>query len=568
VTSFATLIHAALETSMFKKSLFTVALAATAQAVSAQQAPPGVGAQLQQIPPPPPPVRTAPEIAVQRGAAPAPADNAGPSFRVDTLHVSGATLYPEADLVAAAAFVPGRAMTLGDLRNAAAKIAAFYNAHGHFLAQAYVPEQDVRGGAVTIAVVEGRYGKIEVRNATHLSTARAQSVLSGLDSGDIVATAPLERRLLLLSDVPGVRVKSTLTPGAAVGTSDLIVDVVPARTITGRIGVDNAGNRYTGTYRVDGSLYFNNLAGIGDLLSLRVLGSSGGLGYGRIAYQAPVGNLTLGAAYTHLRYDLGREFRSLDAHGTADIFSGLASYPLIRSRNANLYALASFDYKLLRDDVDVTSTRSRRDSRAVTLGISGDTRDRTGWNTFSAGMSFGSLRFKDPLERAADALAARSSGGFGKFQAAVARLQTIGGPLSVYGSVRGQLAFANLDSSEKMELGGVYGVRAYPEGEAYGDSGYIATIEPRLALDRWTAGLPGHFQLIGFIDTGEVRYAHHPWFVGSNHTRRSGIGAGINWVGPYGLGAGVSYAHRLGSQRVTSGPDHSGRVSFQISKQF
>ena len=34
-----------------------------------------------------------------------------------------------------------------------------------------------------------------------------------------------------------------------------------------------------------------------------------------------------------------------------------------------------------------------------------------------------------------------------------------------------------------MELGGAYGVRAYPEGEAFGDTGYIATTEARLMLD-------------------------------------------------------------------------------------
>ena len=57
--------------------------------------------------------------------------------------------------------------------------------------------------------------------------------------------------------------------------------------------------------------------------------------------------------------------------------------------------------------------------------------------------------------------------------------------------MRGQLAFDNLDSSEKMELGGAYGVRAYPEGEAFGDEGYIATAEARLMLDSLTGSLPG-----------------------------------------------------------------------------
>ncbi len=125
-------------------------------------------------------------------------------------------------------------------------------------------------------------------------------------------------------------------------------------------------------------------------------------------------------------------------------------------------------------------------------------------------MSFGDLHFRDPLERAADALTAGSQGGFTKYQASFARLQTIGGPLSLYLAARAQAAFDNLDSSEKMELGGAYAVRAYPEGEAYGDEGYVATAEARLGLNHWARSLPGQFQLIGFVDTGEVRYAHDP----------------------------------------------------------
>ncbi|CAN5338453.1 ShlB/FhaC/HecB family hemolysin secretion/activation protein [soil metagenome] len=549
------------------KFLVTATLASAGQAVCAQQVPPGVGQQLQQIPPPPVVEKSAPDLAVER-AAPAPSDADGTRIRVSALRITGQTLYSEADLIVAAGFVAGQEMTLGDLRNAAARISSFYNARGYFLAQAYLPAQDIAGGAVTISVVEGRYGTVDIRNRSKLSTARLEYVLAGLDGGDIVATAPLERRLLLLSDTPGVRVKSTLAPGAEVGTSDLIVDVTPAPRISGSVEADNAGNRYTGIYRFGGSLNFNELFGIGDVLSLRVLGSDGGLGYGRIAYQAPVGNLTLGAAYTHLRYELGREFRSLNADGKADIFGLSASYPLVRSRGGNLYALAGVDVKLLEDNIGLVSARSRRTSKVATLGFSGDSRDHGGWNSFSAGWSFGDLRFRDPLERVADSLAGRTEGGFNKVQASFARLQTVSGPFSLYGAVRGQAAFDNLDSSEKIELGGAYAVRAYPEGEAYGDTGYVATFEARLALNRWATAFPGQLQLIGLVDTGEVEYAHDPWFAGSNHTRRSGYGAGLNWFGPDGFSARASYARRIGSQPVTSGPDKDGRFWFQIAKLF
>jgi hemolysin activation/secretion protein len=556
---------------MLKFSLVTIMLLTTSQTALAQQIPPGAGGQLQQIPPAPAPEKAEPELQIQPPSSADDAVTGGATVRVDSVRVTGNSLFPEASLIEAANIRPGSDLTLAELRNAAARIAAYYNVRGYILAQAYLPAQDVKDGSVTIAVVEGRYGKIDLRNRSHLSDGTARRVLSGLDSGEPVANAPLERRLLLLSDIPGVRVTSTLAPGAEVGTSDLIVDITPGRRVTGSVEADNGGNRYTGAYRLGGTVYLNNFAGIGDQFSLRLLGSTGGLAYGRAAYQAPIGNATVGAAFTHLRYTLGREFDVLDADGTADIFSVFGSYPLVRSRRLNLYALADLDYRLLEDRIGAVSSESDKNIRAMTIGFSGDSRDDLGgggWNVFSAGWTIGRLNLESPAERAIDALTAHSQGGYGKLQFSAARLQTVSGPLSFYGAVRGQLAFDNLDSSEKMELGGAYGVRAYPEGEAYGDQGYIATLEARLLLSQWTGKLPGRLQLITFIDAGEIRFAHDPWFTGSNHASRSGYGAGLVWAGPHGFTARASYARKLGDAPATSAPDKDGRFWFQITKLF
>jgi hemolysin activation/secretion protein len=560
-----------IEVIMLKTNLAALALLATSQTALAQQPPPGAGSQLQQIPPVPSKDRPASEIRIESPSEVLPPEAEGPAIRISRLHVSGNLSFPEVALLAASGVNPGSDLTLAQLRGAAARIAAFYHERGYFLAQAYVPAQDVAGGNVTINVVEGRLGRTEIRNRTNLSDRVPRTILSGLSSGAPVTAAPLEQRLLRLSDIPGVRVKSTLAPGGEVGTSDLIVEIEPGPRVGGSVEADNAGNRFTGTYRLGGTIYLNNAAGIGDQGSLRLLVSTGALAYGRAAYQAPLGKATVGAAFTHLRYALGREFRILDADGTADILSLYGSYPLRRSRRFNLNALAALDARKLVDRIGAAGSRSDKRIQAGILGFSSNSRDALwggGWNAFSGGWTIGRLVIESPVERAVDALTARSQGRYGKLQLSAARLQTVAGQLSLYAAIRGQLAFDNLDSSEKMELGGAYGVRAYPEGEAYGDQGYIATIETRLMLRKWTDALPGRLQLIGFVDAGEVRFAHSPWFTGPNHATRSGIGAGFNWAGPEGLALRASYATRLGQASATSGPDKPGRFWFQITKLF
>jgi len=545
--------------------IVTAALLASSQGATAQVI--TTGGQIQQIPPAPVAPKPAPDLQL---APRAPAPDSGPAgapIQVNALHITGATLFPEPVLIAAGGFTPGSSLTLRDLRGIAARISAYYNRRGYFLAQAYLPEQDIKDGVVTIAVIEGRYGKVGIQNHTNLSPRVANGVLAGLDRNDVVTNAPLERRLLLLSDIPGVTVHSTLAPGSEVGTTDLLVDLAPSPRITGSLEADNAGNRYTGTYRFGGSVNLNDPTGLGDMVSLRILASTEGLAYGRAAYQVPIGNLTVGVAYAHFRYDLSHEFEALDAHGKADIISAFASYPLIRSRSANLYAVAAFDVKKFVDDVDLTQSESDRRSRVVTLGLNADWRDRSGAaTTASIGWSIGNLNIESPVERAVDDITAHSNGGFNKILFSLGRLQHIAGPLSLYGAVRGQMAFDNLDSSEKMELGGAYGVRAYPEGEAYGDQGYIATAEARLRLS--PRGVPGQFQVIGFVDVGQVDYAHTPWFTGSNSAHRSGIGGGLSWAGPERILISGTYATRLGDNPVTSQPDRAGRFWFQIVKLF
>ena len=363
---------------MSKSGLITAALLVSSQGAHAQQLPAGAGGQIQQIPPAPKASQGDPDFRVKPRAVQADAGTAGARIQVRSLQVTGATLFSEETLIAATAFRPGSELNLAELRALAAKISAYYNERGYFLAQAYLPAQSIDSGIVEIAVIEGRYGKVSADNKSNLSSGTAHAMVRGLNSGDIVASGPLERRLLLMSDIPGVHVNSVLTPGTAVGTSDLVAVLSQGRRITGSTEADNAGNRYTGAYRLGGGININNPAGIGDMVSLRLLASTSSLGYGRAAYQVPVGAATVGAAYTYIRYKLGRDFKSLRAEGNADIMSLFGSYPLIRSRSTNLYALGGIDAKRFEDKIGLDDSESRRRSRVLNFGLSGNSEDRLG----------------------------------------------------------------------------------------------------------------------------------------------------------------------------------------------
>jgi hemolysin activation/secretion protein len=556
---------------MLKSKLIPCALLALTHGAFAQQ-PPTAGSQMQQIPPAPLPQKMPPKFTlVPADAGATVADAPGVKIVVKRLSVSGARAYPEAELLAVTGFAAGSELSLADLRTMAAKIAAFYHRNGYFLAQAYLPEQDIEDGAVTIAVLDGRYGKVTLRNGSGVSDGVANRLLSGLNSGDLVAAEPLENRLLLVSDLPGVQVKSTLVPGASVGASDLIVDLTPGQRVSGSIDADNAGNRYTGTNRIGATVNLNDPTGHGDVATLRVLGSGSGLKYARIAYQVQFGKARAGVAYSDLRYKLKREFAPLDATGRAKIASVYGNYPLIRSRNTNLYAQVNFDAKRFEDKVSSTLSVTDKLARVLNASLYGDHRDKLGGgglSSYGLTWSTGEIDLQTPSVRAFDAMSAGSNGRYNKLGLNADRLQSVTEAVSLYAAVNGQLASKNLDVSEKMELGGMYGVRAYPEGEAYADQGYVLNLEARMTLKRISETMSGQVQLIGFADYGSVSSSKNAWTAGPNRRALSGAGVGLTWADNNEFMVKAYYAHKLGNEKALSSPDSAGRFWIQAVKYF
>ena len=199
-----------------KSRLLPLVLLTISQGLLAQQLP-GAGSQLRQLPPPPAPPKTAPEIRIEEASTPTPPGAESVRVLVRELKVTGASVYSAADLIAIARFTPGSELTLADLQAMASRITEHYRKHGYFVARAYLPAQSITDNVVTIVVSEGNYGQVTLRNQSNLSDGLAHRLLGGLEPGDPITIAPLESRLLLLSDLPGVNVTSTLVPGAAPG---------------------------------------------------------------------------------------------------------------------------------------------------------------------------------------------------------------------------------------------------------------------------------------------------------------------------------------------------------------
>jgi len=485
---------------------------------------------------------------------------------VNAIQVSGNSAISTEELEALLTDLVGGEHTLGELNQGAARVTAYYHEHDYITSRAYIPPQEIEDGVVMINVQEGLIGKRRINNQSRLSDQQVGEYLSEIKRGDVLQEAPVERALFLLNETPGVgAARATLQPGASVGASDIIVELSPSDPYSANIHVDNYGNYYTGENRLGAELGLNSPLKIGDLVTLRALTSDQDLAYAYIAYQVPVGGsgLRLGGTYSGTSYSLGKELASLQSHGKATVGSLFTVYPFMRSQKSNLTGTLTLEDKQL-NDTDLFSSRDKQ-VKVATFDLMGNHQDTFGGGgitMFDLAISPGRLSM-DAASLWIDELTVHTNGPFTRFYYNFNRLQRLTDRSSLSLALTGQLANKNLNSSEQFSLGGAYGVRAYPQGEAYGDEGRLATVELRHSFSLTLQG-------VMFFDAGSVVINRDPYLSGANTRFISGGGVGVN-AKVFGIDIKADLAVRGSGGQPVSEPatmNHKTRFWLQLGKQF
>ena len=466
----------------------------------------------------------------------------GPQVLLNSVQFEGHSVLSSAALEAClGADALGKSYDLAGLQDAADKVSACYWAAGYPFARAFVPAQSMQDGALRLQIVEGRYGQVRIVGDEKAQSAAAY--LAPLKQGGVITSAPLERATLLMSDLPGYWLQPVMQPGEAEGTGDLLLNMQPNVPVSGQVGADNMGNRYTGMYRARLDLQINSPLVAGDQLNFNGVKSSDDMTFGTLGYSLPLGGdgLRLTASISKSEYRLGDKFASANAHGTANLASAGMNYALLRSRDHNLYLSAQLQKKRMHDLKEGLDNRKNSTVLPITLGF--DNRD----DWLGGGVVYGSVGYVsgklnlDSELAATDAETAQTAGHFSKLTLDVVRKQTL--PDGMEGHVRlaVQMSNKNLDSSEKFSLGGAYGVRAYPIGEALGDRGLLVQAELRGRLD----GLSPY----AFVDAGTVKAVNRQWDSSAANSRNLlGSGVGVRTSqGDWSVDASLAWRLRGGA---------------------
>ena len=511
--------------------------------------------------------------------APRPAAGGdGPTLLVKGFRVTGNTIFGSDELLAQVQPWVGKQAGTDQLLDAAEAIKNRYKDAGFFLTQVFVPAQDVPDGIVTLRVLEARIGETHAEVTTQrVSPAIIDGYMRLLPKGSAVTEQSVERPLLLLNDLPGVKVSSVLRPGAETGEADLLVKVVDeGRSFGGDAYVDNAGNESTGYTRVGADLVANGLLGQGESWTLGGLASEhNGVDLVRGGVTAPVGSYgtKATASLTYLHYNV-LKLQSLDADGYAVVGSLNVQHPVIRSRNFNLFAVGGGDVKELDDRTNSGANHDKRVLYIGHLGVTGDFRDEHfggSLNSFTLTLNGGDnkIRTASALTQDTDpASGHKTSGAFEHLDGDYQRLQAITDTTSVLLSMRGQLAFQNLDTSEKSSLGGPRGVRAYAVGDGVGDDIFQGTLELRQRVPAWTL-FNAPFVLSAFVDGGRMKNWHDPLENDTQNMRTlGGYGIGLNMTSRDDFQFRLDVAHRINKSDLAGSDNRKTRAWASLQKWF
>jgi len=484
---------------------------------------------------------------------------------------TGNTLLESSALSEALSDFLNRPLSFAELQQTAQVVTEQYRENG-WIVQTYLPPQEIQNGVLEIKIVEALFGEIKVEGEPpkRISKDQLQGHIDGVQSkGDPLDAKKFDRKLLLMDDLPGVIVSGSLKKGEGQNETDLMISTADEPFFTGEARLSNEGARSTGYAELATDLYFASPFKQGDNATVN-LTKSEGTEYGKLSYSIPISydGWRVGVSATHLDYDVVHDsFNGLDAKGSSSSWGVNAKYPLIRSYKQNLYASLYADKERFDNEAGQVTT-SNYETGSVSFGLSANQFDRFmggGANSLGLKLTKGEVDLKT-VDISEDESV---DGAYTKLTYYLSRHQHLVNDWSLYVLLTGQEASTNLDSSEKMYLGGPYGVRAYPVNEAGGDEGELINIELR---DRLTSNL----LFTGFFDWGKVtRQKANVNALAPNDVTLKGYGLSLAWISQAGFSLKGTWAHRIGGNEnpTAEGNDqdgslHTNRYWLQASTRF
>ncbi|WP_241491843.1 ShlB/FhaC/HecB family hemolysin secretion/activation protein [Sphingomonas endophytica] len=460
------------------------------------------------------------------------------------------------------ATVIGQRLDREQVAGLAGAIAEVARARGYPFTTAHVPAQTLKDGVLRVTLDLGKIDAVRVIGAR---SATADRLLGhALATGQPVRQSQLERALLLVGDVPGVRVTDSRLVRQD-GFGILLVTIETDRA-SGYVQVDNRGSKEVGPIRSTALATLHSLVNDGDELAVIVAQTpfqASEFAFARVRYGTIIGDdgLVLSASGSLARTRPGGFLRTLDVRGRSADAAVTLQYRLLRTRGRSLFATA--ELRALGTDQELAGRRLRHDRITTLTGTLGGNMAVGGGTLRGEVAALAGLPVA-AVTHAGSVLGSRFDGD-ARFIAGTYLIDwtvRLGKPFSIVIASAGQLASRPLLAAMEIGLGGPAFGRGYDYAERTGDHGVMGSLELRADIGRIPESVVDRSQLYAFVDGGTV--GNRGSGIGGGSLASTGIGMRIgtgrfDWM--------AETALPLGPVRFDTG-DRRPRVSLRVSRAF
>lgn len=395
---------------------------------------------------------------------------AAPAMMLTMVGYEGSTL-PRVALDAATAPYIGKVLMRESLQGIAGAVAAAYAKSDIAFYAVSIPAQMLRGGALTVRVVEGRLKDYRLAGMSpSMPVSLIEAHMRRLMGDRPLSKRKLERALSLLRDVPGQTVDANIRQGGHPG--ELVLDLIIRRKqLQFGLLIDNSAvSNVVQGVQAQLSVTLNGMLREGDStrISAYLPFYPDRYQYYALSHATPIGSdgMTLSANIAHVE---SRARNSL-VKGEATLAGLSINYPVIRSYKTNMSVSASID-GVNSDNYYLDVRFGDYRSRTLRLGASWSHVDGGSGQALSAVVSRGLAAL------GARPFAGFSEAAFTKVNAQAVMAESVTRKLSVRLSLKGQYSRDNLPVTERFALGGRGAGMAFPTGMVTAERGIAGSAE-------------------------------------------------------------------------------------------
>jgi len=470
----------------------------------------------------------------------------------------------------------GQPLTRGRLNTLITAIIVHYRTHDRPVVDVIVPEQDIAGGVVQILLLESRVGAVTVTGNRWFSDREIRGYFH-VQPGNQISAATMRADLEWANQNPFHTSDVVYQPGAAVGTTDIVLQTQDRFPVRVYAGYEDSGNTQTGFDRYLAGFNWGDAwhAGLGQQLNYQYTTSADlrGLEAHSASYVIPLPwhhTLTLFGNYVTTQ---GQVPPYISLAGRSYQLSGRYTIPLRAIGDYKHTFGVGFDFRynhnsLQFGDIPLTSIpvvvrqfvltydASLRDQRGVTSLSAQGYLSPGDWGSHNDDGTFGGSH-------------TYATSKYDYVNLTLSRLTRLPHEWSLF--LRGmlQVSDGNLVPSEQFGLGGYDTVRGYDEREVNRDEGYLYNVELRTPVMNLGSKLglkktSDQLQFLVFWEGGE----------GHNHTllpnepartQLESVGGGLRYTIKTNLSIRADYGFQLKKSQIDQNHGHRGDLGVVLS---